>query len=123
MELKRREMLEEVLEVIGSGKRLATLEQVANGTATKDIHKHIDASRSGVQNFVTDFRETGLITADNEHYELTRKGEAVVNALQDLDATFKQFERERLRGFAFQSSLSAEEIEEILEEVREEKKE
>lgn len=121
LELQRRSMIEEVLETIGSGKRLATLEQITQGVPGKDIHKNIDASRSGVQHFINDFKDTGLITAEDGQYALTEKGEVIVEMLADLDTTFEQFEREQFRGFAHETTLSIEEMKEMLEEVGQEK--
>jgi predicted transcriptional regulator len=120
LELKRRAMLEEVLEAVGSGKRLATIEQITQGVPAKDIHKNIDASRSGVQHFVNDFKDAGLITAEDGQYELTTKGEVMVQAISELDKEFEQFEREQIRELTAQSSLSIEEIKQIVEESRQE---
>jgi predicted transcriptional regulator len=118
MELKRRPMLKEVLEAVGSGKRLAALEQITQGTPAKEIHENIDASRSGVQHFVNDFKDTELITdPEDGQYELTAKGELVTDLLTDLDEEFKAFERERFRSLASESSMSVEEMKEMLEEV------
>lgn len=123
LKLQRRSMIEEVLETIGSGKRLATLEQITRGVPGKDIHKNIDASRSGVQHFINDFKDAGLITSEDGQYELTDKGEVIVEMLADLDTTFEQFEREQFRGFAHETTLSIEEMKEMLEEVGQEKQE
>ena len=111
-------MLEEVLEAIGSGKRLAALEQITQGTPAKEIHENIDASRSGVQHFVNDFKDTELITdPEDGQYELTAKGELVVDLLTELDEEFKEFERQRFQSLASESSMSVEEMKEMLEEV------
>lgn len=120
-ELERREMLEEVLEALGNWKRLAALEQITQGVPGKDIHKNIDASRSGVQHFINDFKDADLITTEDGHYELTAKGEVVVQALSDLDDEFEEFERDQFRRLAHESTLSIEEMEEMLEEVKHEK--
>ena len=118
MELQRRSMLEEVLEAIGSGKRLAALEQITQGTPAKEIHENIDASRSGVQHFVNDFKDTELITdPEDGQYELTAKGELIVDLLTELDEEFKEFERQRFQSLASESSMSVEEMKEMLEEV------
>lgn len=121
LKLHRRSMIEEVLEAIGSGKRLATLEQITQSVPGKDIHKNIDASRSGVQHFINDFKDAGLITAEDGQYKLTEKGEVIAEMLADLDATFEQFEREQFRGFAYETTLSVEEMKEMLNEVEQEK--
>jgi predicted transcriptional regulator len=121
LDLKRREMIEEVLEVLGSGKRLAALEQITQGVAGKDIHKQIDASRSGVQHFLNDFKEAGLVQSENGVYELTDKGEVVVDTLSQMDSEFEQFEIETFMGFAQSSSLSIEQMEEMLEQVKQQK--
>ena len=117
LDLDRRPMLEEVLEAIGNGKRLATLERITHGIAGKDIHKDIDASRSGVQHFINDFKDADLIRTEDEAYMLTAKGEVVVGMLADLDTEFEQFEREQFRGFAHETTLSVEEMKEMLDEV------
>lgn len=121
LELDRRHMLEEVLEAIGSGKRLAALEQITRGVPAKDVHKNIDASRSGVQHFINDFKDADLVTTEDGHYELTAKGEVIIEMLSQLDDQFEEFEKERFRGFAYESSLSIEEMEAMLEEVKEKK--
>lgn len=121
--LDRRHMLEEVLEAIGNGKRLAALEQITRGVPAKDIHKNIDASRSGVQHFINDYKDADLVTTEDGHYELTAKGEVVIQMLSDLDDQFEEFEKERFRGFAHESTLSIEEMKEMLDEVEEEKQE
>lgn len=124
MDLERREMVSAVLEAIGSDKRLATFEHISQGTPAKEIHTQIDASRSGVQHFINDFKDVELVTAPEDgKYRLTEKGDRVVEALEQLDEEFRQFELEQLRGMAVKSSLSAEEIEELLREVKEEKTE
>ena len=117
LDLDRRPMLEEVLEAIGNGKRLATLERITHGIAGKDIHKDIDASRSGVQHFINDFKDADLIRTEDEAYMLTAKGEVVVGMLADLDTEFEQFEREQFRGFAHETTLSVEEMKEMLDDV------
>jgi predicted transcriptional regulator len=117
LDLDRRTMLEEVLEAIGSGKRLATLERITHGIPGKDIHKDIDASRSGVQHFINDFKEADLIRTEDGAYVLTAKGEVVVEMLADLDAEFERFEREQFRNFAHGSTLSVEEMKEMLDDV------
>ena len=114
-------MIEEVLEAIGSGKRLATLEQITQDVPAKEIHKNIDASRSGVQHFINDFKDAGLIRTEDGKYVLTDKGGVIVEMLADLDDTFEQFEREQFRGFAHETTLSIEEMKEMLEEVGQEK--
>ena len=121
LKLDRRSMIEEVLEAVGSGKRLAALEQITQGVPGKNIHKNIDASRSGVQHFINDFKDAGLITAEDGQYEVTAKGEVIVEMLANLDAEFRQFEREQFRGFAQETTLSIEEMKEMLKEVEEEK--
>ena len=122
LDLKRRSMLEEVLEAIGSGKRLATLEQITQGVPGKDIHKNIEASRSGVQHFVTDFKDAGLITdPEDGKYELTDKGTVVAEMLSDLDARFEEFEKQQFKGFAYETTLSIEDMKEMLEEVEKQK--
>ena len=121
LNLERRQMLEEVLEAIGNGKRLAALEQITRGVPAKDIHKNIDASRSGVQHFINDFKDADLVTTEDGHYELTAKGKVVVEMLSELDDQFEEFEKERFRGFAQKASLSIEEMEAMLEEVKAEK--
>lgn len=121
--LDRRSMIEEVLEAVGSGKRLAALEQITQDVPAKEIHKNIDASRSGVQHFINDFKDAGLITAEDGQYELTAKGEVIVEMLANLDAEFRQFEREQFRGFAQETTLSIEEMKEMLKEVEEGKQE
>lgn len=120
MELKRRPMLEEVLEAVGTGKRLAALEQITRGVPAKDIHQQdaVNASRSGVQHFVNDMKDADLITdPEDGQYELTAKGEVVVDALADLDEAFAEFERDRFRALAAESSMSVEEMKEMLEDV------
>lgn len=122
MDLERRQMVSDVLEALGSDKRLATFEQITQGTRGSDIHNQIDASRSGVNHFIDDFQDAGLIgDPEDGRYELTAKGERVENALAELDEDFRQFEVEQLRGMAAESSLSAEEIEAVLQEVKEQK--
>lgn len=115
-------MLAEVLEAIGSRKRLAALEEITQDTPASEIHEQIDASRSGVQHFVNDFKDTGMVTSPEDgQYELTEKGQVVVDLLTELDTKLKEFEVERLRGMAVESSLSADEIQEILDDVKEQK--
>lgn len=121
LELERRQMVEEVLDALGNWKRLAALEQITKGVPAKDIHKNIDASRSGVQHFVNDFKDAELVAEADGRYELTAKGEVVVRMLRDLDDEFEKFERERFRGLAEESSLSVEEMEEMLQEVKQER--
>ncbi|QLG61943.1 hypothetical protein [Halorarum salinum] len=121
LDLERRQMIEEVLNALGNWKRLAALEQITKGVPAKDIHKNIDASRSGVQHFINDFKDAELVREEDGTYELTAKGEVVVQMLTDLDDEFEEFERERFRGLAHESSLSIEEMEKMLEEVKQDR--
>lgn len=121
--LERRSMIEEVLAALGNWKRLAALEQITKGVPAKEIHTHIDASRSGVQHFINDFKDAELVEEADGQYVLTPKGEVVVRTLRALDDEFEEFERERFRGFAHESSLSIEEMEQMLEEVKRERDE
>ena len=121
LDLERRAMIEEVLDALGNWKRLAALEQITKGVPAKDIHKQIDASRSGVQHFINDFKDAELVREEDGQYVLTEKGEVVVRTLRELDDEFEEFERERFRGLAHESSLSIEEMEEMLEEVKQER--
>lgn len=123
LDLERRAMIEEVLDALGNWKRLAALEQITKGVPAKDIHKKIDASRSGVQHFINDFKDAELVQEEDGQYVLTTKGEVVVRTLRELDDEFEEFERERFRGLAHESSLSIEEMEEMLEDVRQEREE
>lgn len=116
-------MIEEVLAALGNWKRLAALEQITKGVPAKEIHTHIDASRSGVQHFINDFKDAELVEEADGQYVLTPKGEVVVRTLRALDEEFEEFERERFRGFAHESSLSIEEMEQMLEEVKRERDE
>ena len=123
LDLERRAMIEEVLDALGNWKRLAALEQITKGVPAKDIHKQIDASRSGVQHFINDFKDAELVQEEDGQYVLTAKGEVVVRTLRGLDEEFEEFERERFRGLAHESSLSVEEMEEMLEEVKQKREE
>lgn len=119
MDLKRQDMLGEVFKVIGSRRRLATLEQITQGVSRTNIHEDINVSRNEVQCFISDFNDAGLITMENDQYKLTEKGKIIASTIIDLDEKFKKSERERVRGFFRKSTLSVEEIEELLEEVEE----
>lgn len=121
LDLERRSMIEEVLDALGNWKRLAALEQITKGVLAKDIHNQIDASRSGVQHFINDFKDAELVQEEDGQYALTAKGEVVVRMLRELDDEFEEFEREQFRGLAHESSLSIEEMEEMLEEVKQDR--
>lgn len=118
LQLERRSMVEEVVSSLGNMKRLAALEEITKGTPAKEIHENIGASRSGVQHFINDFKEADLVREADGAYELTEKGGVVVDTLQSLDAEFEAFEREKFLGFAKESSLSVEEMEKMLETVK-----
>lgn len=116
LDLERVAMIEEVLDAVGNQKRLATLEHVTRGVPASDIHEEVDASRSGVNRFITDFRDADLVEQTDDGLQLTRKGAVVVETLNGLDKQFAEFERERVREIIEQSSLSREEALELLQE-------
>lgn len=110
LELERIAMIEEVLDAIGNRKRLATLEKVTQGVPASDIHEEVDASRSGVNRFISDFKDTDLVQQAQDGLRLTAKGAVVVDLLNELDEVFEEFERERVRDIINQSSLSQEDV-------------
>jgi len=116
LELERIAMVEEVLDAVGNRKRLATLEQVTRGVPASDIHEQVDASRSGVNRFITDFKDADLVTDTDDGLRLAGKGSVVVGMLNELDDRFAEFERERVQEIIEQSSLSREEALELLQE-------
>lgn len=119
LDLERIAMIEEVLDAVGNRKRLATLEKLTQGVPASDIHEQVDASRSGVNRFITDFKDADLVRQEEDGHVLTGKGAVVVETLNELDEMFAEFERERVREIINQSSLSREEAMELLQEERE----
>lgn len=116
LELERIAMIEEVLDAIGNQKRLATLEKLTQGVPASDIHEQVDASRSGVNRFITDFRDADLVRQEEDGHVLTGKGAVVVGMLNEMDDRFAEFERDRVREIIEESSLSREEALELLQE-------
>lgn len=121
--MKHSEMLANMFDVVNTKERLETLNCIAEGVKPKEIPKEVGSSRSGVQHFVNDFKDAGFVETVDREYELTGKGEEFFNWLSLVDEKAVKFEKERLRGFAFESSLSLEEMGEILENaLKEERK-
>lgn len=120
MEFKHKKALAELLEAISGEKRLTVLENISEGAAPKELPDKLGIARSTVQHYVDDLKEAGLIKTEERQYRLTGKGEEIMEWLKTLDDKAAELEREQLRGFAFESSLSIEEIEEVLEDVKDE---
>lgn len=111
----------DIFEALDSEKRVATFNQIVQGVEAKNIHKNVGASRSGVQHFIDDYKDLGLIEdPENGTYELTDKGQEIYdNVVVNTYQVVERFEYEEIRDEILNSGLTPEEIMNMAHEKKE----
>lgn len=110
--------LAEIMGALGDEKRLCTFNQIMDGTEKKDIHRNIDASRSGVQRFISDYEDIRLIEeVPDNGYQLTEKGDMVYENLKRFDTQPKVYAYDDLEEYIEDLPLPDEEKEEFYETI------
>lgn len=88
MDIENIEGIGRILKALSGEKRLAAFELIAAGKELKTVSEEIEISRSGLQNYVDDFREEGLIEKKSGSYELAEKGEEIRQWVKELDERY-----------------------------------
>ena len=82
------EGLAEIFSKLNSGQRIECYVFLCEGWSAKEISEEMSVSRSTLQNYVDDFKESGLISKDGNRYQVTRKGGFVRDILFAFDEVF-----------------------------------
>lgn len=80
--------LAEVFGVLNSAERINSFMLLVDGWTAKRVSEEESISRSTLQNYVNDFKRTGLIAKEGNSYLITRKGEAVRCILSAIDEAY-----------------------------------
>lgn len=96
VDTKKFESLGELLAAIGSKKRLQSFILLAAGKTTSEVTEEIDISRSGLQNYINDFKDLGLIGKEGRSLVLTETGEWLEEQLYELERGYSEFLQDEL---------------------------
>jgi len=93
IEVSQYEPLGELLDSVGGVKRLQAFLLLSDGTPPKEITGELDISRSGLQNYINDFKNLGLVKKDGKSLVPTETGEWFHEALLDLEEEYASYRR------------------------------
>ncbi|MFC7177869.1 hypothetical protein [Halosegnis marinus] len=111
--------LGEVFSALGSVKRLQSYVLLANGDAPIDVADALDISRSGLQNYINDFKERELLEKDGKSLIPTETGEWLLEEVESMEDEYEEYRQSALRDrieelSAFASSDSDEFIKQLI---------
>lgn len=75
----------EIFSALSTENRLQTFHLLYKGWSPAEITEELGLSRSALQPYMNDFRETGLIKSVGKKYVFTEKGEAVHDVVVQVD--------------------------------------
>lgn len=107
VDTKKFESLGELLATLGGTKRLQSFILLAGGRSSSEVTEEIDISRSGLQNYINDFKNQGLIEKEGRSLVVTEAGEWLEEQLYELERGYSEYlqnelmaEFEGIGGFA-----------------------
>ena len=122
IDIKNKEALGELFRALSSAQRLHALELFAEETSLPEVASKIGMTRTGFQRTIDAFRNLGLIEeVRKRRYKLSLKGQQILKLIVQFSVDYtkfeREFERDRLKQFILSSSLSLNEIKEILNDL------
>jgi len=115
--LNRPEKVAEVFSALSSELRVRTFDLLYQGWSPQEIADEVDRTRSALQPYLNDFKETGMVDMEGKTYVFTEKGEQVHRILENMDSMHKDLSK--LEQFLIENpSVVPEEVLDELEERR-----
>lgn len=119
------EPLGEVFSALGSVKRLQSYVLLANGSPPIDVADALEISRSGLQNYINDFKQRELLEKDGKTLITTETGEWLLEQVEAMEDEYEEYRQSALRDrieelSAFASSDSDAFIKQLIREHPEE---
>ncbi len=74
-----------ILSALDTTRRVQTYDRLYRGESPQDIAEELEVTRSGIQPYLNDFKEVGLVEIRGKKYEFTEKGEKIHELLNQLD--------------------------------------
>lgn len=117
--------LGEVFSALGSVKRLQSYVLLASGEPPIDVADALEISRSGLQNYINDFKERALLEKDGKSLITTETGEWLLDQIEAMEEEHEEYRQSALRDrieelSAFASSDSDAFIKQLIREHPEE---
>lgn len=104
----------EVTDAFSSERRIQAYALLAEGSDAPEIADRLDLSRSGLQPYLADYQETGLVEQEERgEYVLTEKGEEVYDWLDDLETIVFNDAFQELQAKAEQLGFDLEDEEDV----------
>lgn len=126
--VQRYESLGELFSALGSQKRLQAYILLAHGYEPTEITDEIDISRSGLQNYINDFKQLSLFEKQGKSLVPTEAGNWMYEQLVELEKGYSEFlQSELMEDFhgigGFASPGGQQFVQKLFEEHPEEAKE
>ena len=123
--VQKYEPLGEVFSVLGSVKRLQSYVLLANGEPPINVADVLDISRSGLQNYINDFKDQELLKKDGKSLITTETGKWLLEEIEEMEAEYEEYRQLALRDqieeiSAFASNDSDEFIKQLIRDHPEE---
>jgi len=109
------EKVAEVFSALSSEKRVRTFDLLYQGWAPKEIAEELELTRSALQPYLNDFKESGMLDMEGKKYVFTEKGEQVHKVMESMDSMDKDLSK--LEQFLIENPRVV--PEEVLEELEE----
>ena len=80
-----------IFSALDTENRVRTFEMLYEGKSPKQITGDggvLPISRSAIQPYLTDFKETGLVEIEGKEYHVTERGETVYELVQQVDTLY-----------------------------------
>lgn len=75
----------DILSALDTTRRVQTYDLLYRGESPQDIAEELEVTRSGIQPYLNDFKEVGLVEIQGKQYRFTEKGEKIHELLNQLD--------------------------------------
>lgn len=85
MTVEHPEEVAAVLSALDTPRRVQTYDLLYRGESPKDIAEELEVTRSGIQPYLNDFKDIGLVEIEGKKYRFTEKGEKIHELLNQLD--------------------------------------
>lgn len=119
MSIEHPEEVAEILSALDTTNRVLTYHLLYEEESPTQIAEELDITRSAIQPYLTDFKDSGLVRVEGKEYVFTEKGEKVYQLLEQVDRMHKDLSE--LQEFLVKNPDIV--PEEVLEEIRERRKE
>lgn len=119
MDLQHLELDAQIFKAVNSENRLKTFYGLAQGRELSEILDDLDVTRSAVQYYIDDFKETDLIRSEGKTYTVTEKGEFFQAFIKKLDG-YHRIQKLRELEETMGGSFDSDELQSVQDRIDEE---